>query len=383
MNEEQIIRIITGQLSTIEEREVLKWVGETSENRENYYRYLNLWALASQKQTSGKASKKDVEQFQKLISNKNKIDIITYVNIFAKYAAVIFLAFFVGKIFFQPANTTNNTMLSNQIVVPLGSKSNVRLPDGTEVTLNAGSKLTYDFNYGKKDRVVSLVGEAYFKVAKNKNKPFIVNTSKANIKALGTEFNVKAYPDENEVEAILVEGSIQINRIKSPDRKKGAKNNDEIVLKPGQKLSITDEQMPEKKIPDSKHQPAKENQNKQLVMNNNQVTEVTNVGVETSWKDSKWVIQGARLDQLAVLLSRRFNVSIQLKDEELNNYKFSATIQNETIEQIFSIMKLAIPMTYYIEKGSVSWFVNHDLEKDYNKIYKKELKCKNQDAGSK
>ncbi|NJK96971.1 MAG: FecR domain-containing protein [Bacteroidales bacterium] len=121
----------------------------------------------------------------------------------------------------------------------MGSKSSIRLPDGTEVVLNAGSKLTYDFSYGITSREVSLIGEGYFKVAKQKNSPFIVKTAKAHIKALGTEFNVKAYPEENEVEAILVEGTIQVNKFDLKKRRIELSDSG-IILKPGQKILISD-----------------------------------------------------------------------------------------------------------------------------------------------
>ncbi|NJK96972.1 MAG: DUF4974 domain-containing protein [Bacteroidales bacterium] len=80
---------------------------------------------------------------------------------------------------------------------------------------------------------------------------------------------------------------------------------------------------------------------------------------------------GRALGSTCCLLSRVIIILIQLNDNELKKYKFSGTIQNETVEQIFSIMKLAIPMTYTIDKGKVTWFFNHNLEKDYNAVYKK------------
>jgi transmembrane sensor len=83
-----------------------------------------------------------------------------------------------------------------EVVTRNGSKTNLLLPDGTTVWLNAGSSLTYDSLYGNKLREVTLSGEAYFDVVKNPNKPFIIHTGKIYIKVLGTIFDVKSYPGE-------------------------------------------------------------------------------------------------------------------------------------------------------------------------------------------
>lgn len=355
---ETILRLITGQLTKKEEMETLDMVGETYENKEDYYRFLNLWALSSQKGQYKKADQTDIDNFKRQIQKK-RTGYNTQLTIFLKYAAIVISAVFLGRFIFPTEDTVEYNSLSNQITVPLGSKSSLTLPDGTEVVLNAGSKLTYDYSYGITSREVSLVGEGYFKVAKNKDNPFIVITTKARIKALGTEFNVKAYPDENTMEAILVEGSIQVQKMKYGTGEKI--EGKAIVLKPGQKILISDKDYNLK----NNGKPHKETEF------SIEKAEIADIDIETSWKDDRWIIQGEPLDQLAVLLARRYNISIQLHDKELTDYRFSATIQNETIEQIFSIMKLAIPMTYTIDKGKVTWFFNHNLEKDYNEVYKK------------
>jgi transmembrane sensor len=97
--------------------------------------------------------------------------------------------------------------------------------------------------------------------------------------------------------------------------------------------------------------------------------EKTDIHVETSWKEKQWIIQGEDLQSLAVLLYRKFGVPIQINDTALYKYKFSGIIENETLEQIFSIMKLAIPVSYTINKGEVVWYFNTKLAKDYKESY--------------
>ncbi|HEY2350160.1 MAG TPA: FecR family protein, partial [Puia sp.] len=117
-----------------------------------------------------------------------------------------------------------------EVVTRNGSKSNILLPDGSSVWLNAGSRLTYDSLYGTSVREVSLSGEAYFDVVKNPKKPFIIHTGKINIRVLGTVFNVKSYPEDRTIETSLIRGSIEVSFPSQPSKK--------IILKPNQKLII-------------------------------------------------------------------------------------------------------------------------------------------------
>jgi len=98
----------------------------------------------------------------------------------------------------------------NQLVIPYGKNSIVRLSDGTLVHLNSGSRLIYPGVFECKSREVLLFGEAFFEVAAMKDKPFIVRTNEINVEVLGTSFNISAYPSESSIETVLVEGEVRI-----------------------------------------------------------------------------------------------------------------------------------------------------------------------------
>jgi hypothetical protein len=98
----------------------------------------------------------------------------------------------------------------NTVVIPYGNRSVISLSDGTKVWLNAGSRLIYPSKFVDKTREVYLVGEAFFKVEKNEEMPFIVKTSNLSVKVLGTQFNVLAYPEDNSVQTVLTEGSVEV-----------------------------------------------------------------------------------------------------------------------------------------------------------------------------
>jgi transmembrane sensor len=100
----------------------------------------------------------------------------------------------------------------NQLIIPYGKTSEVLLPDGTKVFLNAGSRLVYPENFSGKTREVFLIGEAFFDVKHDQDHPFIVQVSDLHIKVLGTRFNISAYSGENIIETVLVEGKVRLEK---------------------------------------------------------------------------------------------------------------------------------------------------------------------------
>ena len=107
----------------------------------------------------------------------------------------------------------DNTIIEaklNEIIIPFGKKSKLILEDGTTVWLNAGSRFAFPQKFNEKKREVFLDGEAYFEVAKNVHKPFLISTGDIKIEVVGTKFNVSAYSSDNQSETVLLEGSVNI-----------------------------------------------------------------------------------------------------------------------------------------------------------------------------
>lgn len=120
-----------------------------------------------------------------------------------------------------------NAVLYNTLTIPPGGQYQVVLPDGTQVWLNSSSSLSYPTEFAGNSRTVKLTGEAYFEVAKNKDKPFYVEMNNVQAKVLGTHFNISAYADDDDLTTTLLEGSVQIS-----------KNGSLTLLKPGQQAVI-------------------------------------------------------------------------------------------------------------------------------------------------
>jgi len=138
-----------------------------------------------------------------------------------------------GKLAYNAQSTDKSVptkILYNTISTPRGGQYQVELSDGTMVWLNATSSLRFPTSFiAGKERVVELIGEAYFEVTKNAKMPFNVKINKMNIQVLGTHFNVMAYNNEHEIKATLLEGSIKINT---------PLNNKSITIKPGQQARL-------------------------------------------------------------------------------------------------------------------------------------------------
>jgi ferric-dicitrate binding protein FerR (iron transport regulator) len=310
------------------------------------------------------------------IHHKIKIEEVVFLNksnIFkaiTRYAAIFILAFsFSGILFFYAGKNrvTKPKQSFSELIVPLGSRVQFSLPDGTAVTLNAGSKLKYDNRFGITERVVHLEGEGYFKVAKDASKPFTVKTQYLNVFALGTEFDVKAYPDDKTIETTLVEGSIEIKSITDK------KNAEVHVLKPNQKLTffkkdstIVDETTPINEKTENKNQPVHE---QKLVSIPRLVTEDVNIEPVISWKENRWIFEKQSLSQIAVDLERKFDVQIKFESDRLKAFRFTGILISEPIEQVLEVMSITAPINFKLKGRVVTLSENKNFENLNKNLY--------------
>ena len=188
-----------------------------------------------------------------------------------------------NKADFSKVRIVNGKNATKTITTPRGKDYEVVLSDGTEVLLNADSKLIFPVHFSGANRTVRLVGEAYFKVTKNKHCPFIVMTDKVATKVYGTEFNLKAYPHSG-VNVTLISGSVAVNS-----------EGKEVMLKPGQNAEL----------------------------NSNHEFEVTTVDTEcyTQWKDGYFYFDNVPLIEVVRDLGRWYNVNIEIRDNSLMSYR--------------------------------------------------------------
>ncbi len=357
---------LSNQASEQEVKELVLWINQSDDNRTKFIEYSRVWMLTTQAQPKGKFNKAKYEEWNKLSeklgSDNKNIPVISTSPLqkFIRIAAVFLLLFSIGatiawRVTSNRLNNFANKENFHQIIVPKGSKSEVILPDGTQVTLNAGSSLSYSTNFGLTKRKVVLNGEGYFNVTTNPGVPFIVDALGLKIKALGTIFNVKAYPEETSITTTLVEGIVKIegegvNLTMNPKQKV-------TYIKANQRQEISSAQKTEESAKkDIPLKPAESSEEQQIKLASN-----VNTYEHTAWKDGRLIFNSEKLRTLAVLLERKFDVAIKIQSEELLNYKFTGTFHQETLEQILDIMNLSAPLKYNIEKGIVT--VNLDVKR--------------------
>ncbi len=221
-----------------------------------------------------------------------------------------------------------------------GSRSAVRLPDGSKVWLNHDSEIKF-FPDFKKHREVFLTGEAYFDVAATlENTRFNVYTSDIKIEVLGTRFNVKAYPGEGVIETTLEEGEIILYK-KDPVKDIALitlkdKSHATFIRKDGE---IFPDQVPGHKNAESLIKPEKRKE--ELI-----IQDKVDIKKYTSWRDGNLVIEGESFGSLSRKLERWYDVKIEIKNEKVKNLHFTANFRNETIEQVLEALKIAHPFDY-------------------------------------
>lgn len=302
-----LIRLFSGEAGPAEKNEIAAWLDQSAENKNRYSDLREIW-LSSGVETN--ADKYDLEaailKFRNQI-NKNQVIQRKQIdfNRFFKYAAIfiLLLALPFSYYFGTQSNSADNSITT--ISCAYGDKSSIVLPDSSHVWLNSGSKLTFSSNF-KNGRKVSLEGEAFFSVSKDKSHPFRVKTSDIDIEVLGTKFNLKAYPDEKSISTTLVEGSVNLSS------KYGS-----TLMKPDQKLVYDKESK------------------------TTTVQELTDTAPDTEWKDGRFVFRNESLAELKPKLERWFDVDIVFGDEQVKSRKFTGVLGRESILEAVSYFDLS------------------------------------------
>jgi hypothetical protein len=205
-----------------------------------------------------------------------------------------------------------------EIKAPAWTRAQFSLPDGTTGWLNSNSSVKYNGNFNA-DRQVTLTGEAFFDVFKDKKRPFIVKTNEVILTVLGTRFNIASYENEKNVEVVLEEG----------------------------KLIFNDKEM-----------------NKSCIMNPNDLviydktlkdfsTEVVQPHKYLSWTEGKLIFRNDPLDVIARRLERWYNIDVEVDVSLTEDIRWRATFIDENLEDVLSIMKRSLPINYRIENGNL------------------------------
>lgn len=213
MDKEQLYRFFEGSSTEGEMREIKAWMESSVENERLFLKERKIYdSILMLGDTRGEEQKKTKPR--KLLLTLSRIAAIVVLTLALNYVYQNYLA-------------GTGDAITQSITVPAGQRVSLRLPDGTNVWLNARTTLTYPANFHRKRRVLELDGEAYFEVAPDARRPFIVQSKTGKVEALGTSFNMEAYSVSDEFEVTLMEGKVKVSLHEE--------NSESIILSPDKK----------------------------------------------------------------------------------------------------------------------------------------------------
>ena len=251
----------------------------------------------------------------------------------ARVAAVIVLSAgltWVWNTLFIKEFPVKNRLVYNEIIVPVGEKSQVILSDGTHVWINSGSRFKYPICFGEESREITLEGEAYFDVTKGKS-TFVVNTHDAKIRVLGTAFNVKSYPEDRKTQTTVVRGLVRVE-----SRENGV---EPVLIGPDQMAVIKD-------LPDNK---MKKTDEKDL-----HVINKVNTSVVTAWKDQLLIFADETFEDMAIKMERWFNMKIRIEDDKLKKDRYTGKfVNNETVYEVLEAIEVTTPIEYIVNEDEI------------------------------
>jgi ferric-dicitrate binding protein FerR (iron transport regulator) len=263
-------------------------------------------------------------------SKTNESPVIIALKKWMRIAAIIVLpiAIVYGLYRYHEAASGNQTDNVWIVCAEQGEKANITLPDGSRVWLNSASRLTYSNTYNQKDRLLQLDGEAYFEVARDAKKNFIVQCMDMKTEVLGTAFGIKAYEEDSLIAVVLIKGKVQVT---FPDKT--------MVMKPDERI-VYDKTL--KKLSSETVEPSD----------------------FTAWRENRLRFENEMLQDIATTISRIHNIDYVFEDESLKIIKFTGTVDNTSIESVLNSIMLTSPVKCII-KDSLIVFQRDDRKKRY------------------
>lgn len=222
MDDELLIAYFKGEVSDEEAQQITEWIEAKIEHQRYYQQLCRLFEVSYWIEDIPEQTEVAFPKKTKALPWKH------YVISFMKVAAIFVLGFALH--FFLNWQKTTHHELQHQIHVPTGQHVEIMLADGSKVWLNSGSTLTFPSKFNGKKRMVELDGEGFFEVKSDKKHPFIVSTSKYQVKAVGTSFNIYDYQDSPQFEAALLNGKVEVTT--------NAKKSSVVILTPNQRAAL-------------------------------------------------------------------------------------------------------------------------------------------------
>lgn len=307
MDKDLLYRFFEGYASVEEMKSIKEWAEASEENRKLLRRERKLFnAIILSGRMEGQATPQ--RKKTKYIFRE-----------FLKIASVVAITIGITAALFSIGKDKDVATVAMQtITVPAGQRVNLDLPDGTNVWLNAGTKMQYPVSFMKEKREVILDGEAYFEVAHNEKCPFIVRTHAMDVEVLGTKFNVEAYSKHNRFETSLMQGKV---RVKLPGNDKAV-----INLQPHCKTTLVDGKMV--------------------------VSPIDNYNVYR-WKEGLYCFKNKPFARIMEDLERYYDLKIQLDKKSIENVILTGKFRiSDGLDYALRVLQKDVAFTYRRDKDN-------------------------------
>ena len=318
---ELLDRFFRGLTSPEEDVQLKSWIKQPDFQQKFSAYYQQCWALAPD--TMDKAVQN--EMLTELLSqideaSDTEMQVLKTKNRFlhriGRYAAVacIILAVGSGAYYTGVSRTADDTNKEVTMSVSNGQKADIVLADGTKVYINSDSRIVYSNSYNKKTRVVSLEGEAYFEVAKDKEKPFIVKANGINVQALGTSFNIRAHKDDKSVSVILISGKVKVDDGRY-----------ETYMKPNERLVCN--------LANGQFEKSELRPNANYLL----------------WRSNELAFYGESFEEICTMLTRMYNCKFIFNNEKAKQYTYHGIIKNSSLNNVLEYISQAGGINYKIK----------------------------------
>ena len=316
-----IQKYIQGNTSADENEQLQQWLQESLDNKKRMFAEKDIWDTFNYKINGKKFNvKHELEFLKKSIEIKNPSRSILHYHVL-KIAAILLITFGLGWSshfisFFGNKNQIAITM--QEIFVPKGQINQVFLADGTRIWINSETQLIIPSVFAINERTVKLNGEAFFEVAKDKNRPFKVEVKGQQIEVTGTSFNVRAYNNSNDIETTLQTGEIRLNT-----------GDQTFLLKSGEQ-SIFDK-------------------------NNSRINIVkVDPASFSAWKDGRYEFQSKDLIEVFKVVERWYDVEISADETSFKGMHFSGVIKrNKDAKHFLDMLNHSVPIIYKINSDKI------------------------------
>jgi ferric-dicitrate binding protein FerR (iron transport regulator) len=327
--DEILRRVLTGEATGEEVALLNKWLAESDENQQIFHQLQMILQerapeslLSSAGEISERIWNEAIHGKTDLFYKRERSSIFHYQHHWLKLAAIVLLVIGLPLFIFtytqleQPSSVAEVTPIEKKTTI--GQKSKILLPDGSIVWLNAESKVTYAADFEGNQRALTLEGEAYFEVKKDKLKPFIVLSGKISTTAIGTSFNISAYPEDSTIEVALITGKVQV---KSPT---SGIQGEAFVLNEGNGVNYNIYRNQARKYTFDKH-------------------------TALAWKQGILLFEGDSFEEVTRKIRRWYGVEVTVTGIPPDDWKLTGRFKNELLTSVLENIRFGRNFTYHLD----------------------------------